>query len=181
VKNRLVAGGGAFLREETEVGAALPLDGAGVGPLLAEDEAEERGLAGAVGADEAEPVGARDEERDVGKQFAGAVGLGNVGESKHRNRTEDREKSGASTAGFATRPSSHGLRVKLPLRLVFQVRREKRRRGGAMATWRAMRRGSGGTPEPARGTRALPGPGRRCAVGAEMQAGMKRGRFSREM
>ena len=67
MKNGLVTGGRAFLREITEVSAALPLDGAGVGLFLAEDEAEERGLARAVGTDEAEAVGARDKERHLGE------------------------------------------------------------------------------------------------------------------
>jgi len=49
--------------------------------------AEEGGLAGAIGPDEAEPVGARDEERDLGEEFAGAVGLGNVGDGEHENHT----------------------------------------------------------------------------------------------
>jgi hypothetical protein len=54
VQDGLVAGRGAFLRQEAEVGAALPLDGALVGRLLAEDEVEQGGFARAVGADEAE-------------------------------------------------------------------------------------------------------------------------------
>ena len=86
VENGFVAGGGALLREVTEVGAALPLDGAGVGLFLAEDEAEQRGFAGAVGADKAEAVGAGNEQGDIREEFAGAIGLGDVGDGKHRNR-----------------------------------------------------------------------------------------------
>ena len=97
VENGLVAGGGGLLREVAEVGAAFPLDGAGVGFFLAEDEAEEGGLAGAVGADEAEAVGAGDEQRDVGKEFAGAVGLRNVCNSQHENGTPKRGRVRRST------------------------------------------------------------------------------------
>ena len=97
VQDRLLARGRALLREKAEVRAALPLDRAGVGALLTEDEPEERGLARTVGPDEPEPIGARDEERHVGKQFAGAVGLGDVGDGEHRNRTTDRLAGKAST------------------------------------------------------------------------------------
>jgi hypothetical protein len=78
VEDGFVAGGRGFLGQVAEVGAAFPLDGAGVGFLFAEDEAEERGLAGAVGADEAQAVGAGNEQRDVREEFACAVGLGDV-------------------------------------------------------------------------------------------------------
>jgi hypothetical protein len=112
VEDGLVADGGAFLRQVAEVGAAFPLDGALVGLLLAEDEVEERGLARAIGPDQAEAVGARDEERDVGKQFAGAVGLGNVGDGEHgeagawqaarrRRRTRRAGPSGRGRVGAA--------------------------------------------------------------------------------
>ena len=84
VEDGFVAGGRAFLRQEAKVRAALPFDRAGVGFFLAEDEVEEGGLAGAVGPDEAEAVRARDEERHVVEEFAGAVGLGNVGDGQHR-------------------------------------------------------------------------------------------------
>ncbi len=84
----LVADGRAFLREEAEVRAALPLDDALVGLLLTEDQVEERGLARAVRADEAVAIGARDEERHLGKQFTGAVGLGDVGKGQHGKAAE---------------------------------------------------------------------------------------------
>ena len=87
MENGLITGGGALLRQVAEIGAALPFDGAGIGFFLAEDEAEQGGLARAVGTDQAEAIGARDEERDFGKEFAGAVGLGNVGDGEHENRT----------------------------------------------------------------------------------------------
>jgi hypothetical protein len=79
VQDGLVAHRGAFLRQIAEVGAAFPLDGPLVGRLLAEDKVEERGLACAVGSDQAEAVRARDEQRHLGKEFPGAVGLGDIG------------------------------------------------------------------------------------------------------
>ena len=79
----LVADRRAFLRQVAEIRAAFPLDGAVVGRFLAEDQVEERGFARAIGADEAEAVGARDEERHLGEEFAGAVGLGDVGDGEH--------------------------------------------------------------------------------------------------
>ena len=85
VENGLVAGRSAFLREVAEVGAAFPFDGAGVGFFFTEDEAEKGGFARAVGPDQAEAIGARDEERDFREEFAGAVGLGNVGDGEHEN------------------------------------------------------------------------------------------------
>jgi hypothetical protein len=56
LQDRLVADGSAFLREEAEVRAGLPFDEPFVGLVLAEDEVEERGLPGAVGADEPNKV-----------------------------------------------------------------------------------------------------------------------------
>jgi hypothetical protein len=83
LQDGLVADGGAFLRQVAEVRAAFPLDRALIGRLFAENEVEQGGLAGAVGADEAVAVGARDENRHLGKEFAGAVGLRDVGDSEH--------------------------------------------------------------------------------------------------
>ena len=68
-----------YRREEAKIRAALPLNGTLVGRLLTEDQVEQRGLTRAVGAYEAEAVRARNEERDLGEEFAGTVGLGNVG------------------------------------------------------------------------------------------------------
>ena len=82
--------------QEPEVRAALPLDRAGVGRLLAEDEVEEGGFARAVGADEAETVRARDKQRHVAEEFAGAVGLGNIGDSEHGNRPPHPTRTPAS-------------------------------------------------------------------------------------
>ena len=87
LEDGFVADGGAFLREKAEVGAAFPLDGTGVLGLLAEDQVEQGGFARAIGADEAVAVGARDEERHVVEEFTRAVGLGNIGDGKHRNRS----------------------------------------------------------------------------------------------
>jgi hypothetical protein len=85
MENGFIAGGRAFLREKAEVGPAFPLDGAGVGLFLTEDEVEKRGLAGAIRADQAEAVGAGNEERDVAKKFARTVGLGDSGDREHVN------------------------------------------------------------------------------------------------
>ena len=87
LEDGFVADGGAFLGQEAEVGATFPLDGAGVLGLLAEDQVEEGGFARAIGADEAVAVGARDEERHVVEEFTRAIGLGNIGDGKHRNRS----------------------------------------------------------------------------------------------
>ena len=55
---------------------ALPRDPAGVGLLEAGHHLEQRGLAVAVAADDADPLARADAERDVGEQRADAVGLG---------------------------------------------------------------------------------------------------------
>ena len=85
LQDRLVADGGAFLRKEAEVRAAFPFDEAFVGLVLAEDDVEEGGLAGPVGADEAEAVRPGDVQRDLREQGAGSVGLGNIGNREHRS------------------------------------------------------------------------------------------------
>ena len=103
VENRLVARGGALLRQVAEVGAALPLDGAGVGLFLAEDEAEERRFAGSVGPDQAEAVGAGNEERHIREEFAGAIGLGNIGDGEHRNPTVNTREGRAVNGALARR------------------------------------------------------------------------------
>src|SRR5204862_7988990 len=58
-------------------------DLAGVGLLLAGDHAEERGLAGAVRADDADDRARRDLEREVVDEHAVAVALGDVLELDH--------------------------------------------------------------------------------------------------
>jgi hypothetical protein len=73
-----------FPGQEAEVRATFPFDQALVGLVLAEDDVEERGLAGPVGADEAEAVGPGDVQRHVREQGARAVGLGDVGNREHR-------------------------------------------------------------------------------------------------
>jgi hypothetical protein len=108
VEDRLVAGRGAFLRQEAEVGPALPLDRAGVGLLLAEDEVEEGRLAGAVGAHEPQAVGARDEQRHLREEFAGAVGLGNIGDRQHGSRRRHRVGRGASRQASAAVANAPG-------------------------------------------------------------------------
>ena len=92
VENSFVAGGGALLREIAEVGTAFPLDGAGVGFFLAEDEAEQRGFTCAVRADQSEAIGAGNEEGDLREEFSGAIGLGNIGDGKHRNQTTNTKR-----------------------------------------------------------------------------------------
>ena len=89
LEDRLIADGGAFLREEAEVRAAFPLDEAVVRLVLIEDDVEEGGLAGAVGADEAEAVRPGDVQRDLREQGAGSVGLGNIGNREHRKGVKE--------------------------------------------------------------------------------------------
>ena len=89
LEDRLVADGRAFLREEAEVRAAFPFDQAFVRLVLVEDDVEERRLAGAVGADEAEAVRPGDVQRDLREQGAGSVGLGNIGNRQHRKGVKD--------------------------------------------------------------------------------------------
>ena len=85
LEDRLVADRGALLREEAEVRAALPFDQAVIRVVFAQDDIEEGGLAGAVGADEAETVGAGDVQRHVREQGARSVGLRDVGDREHRS------------------------------------------------------------------------------------------------
>ena len=61
----VVVQGVAVLVDVGEHDALAQLDGAGVGLLLADDHAEERGLAGAVGADHADDAAARHVEAAV--------------------------------------------------------------------------------------------------------------------
>ena len=84
LQNRLIADRRAFLRKKAEVRTALPFDQACVGLVLTEDDIEKGGFAGAIGANEAEPIRPRNVQRNVRKQGAGAVGLRNVGNGQHR-------------------------------------------------------------------------------------------------
>ena len=65
---------------------ARPLDVAVVGELLAGDEAEDGGLAGAVGPDEADLLAGVDLERRVDEEDLRAVLLGDVGKRDHVRR-----------------------------------------------------------------------------------------------
>ena len=67
LQDGLVTGGGAFLREEAEVRTRFPLDEAVIRLVLAEDEVEECGLPGAVGADETEAIITGNAQRDLRK------------------------------------------------------------------------------------------------------------------
>ncbi len=99
--DRFLADRRAFLRQIAEIRPALPFDRAFVGLLLAEDQVEERGFARAIGPDEAETVGARDEKRYVREQFSGTVGLGNVGKGQHVNPRVSRSRPPPSIVCFA--------------------------------------------------------------------------------
>ncbi len=78
-----VASGGGFLGEEAEGDAAFHGDLAVVGALFAEDDGEERGFAGAVGADEADAFAAVNLEGDVAEKHAAGEGFGDIGELQH--------------------------------------------------------------------------------------------------
>ena len=108
VQDGLVAGRRALLRQEAEIGAALPTDRAIVWRLLAEDEIEKRGFACAVGAHEAEAVGARDKKRDLGEEFAGTVGLGDVGDREHGSGQTNGNGPGGVKAGRKWRVKRKG-------------------------------------------------------------------------
>jgi hypothetical protein len=75
---------GNLLRDAADAGAAGDLDGAGVERELAPDEAEERGLAGAVAAHEADLVAGGDDGRGVLEERAAVHGIGDVVEAEHR-------------------------------------------------------------------------------------------------
>src|SRR3954452_14092751 len=69
---------GAGLLEVRELDSLADLKRAGVGHLLAGDEAEERGVAGAIGANDADNPARRQREVDVLEQQPIAVDLGDA-------------------------------------------------------------------------------------------------------
>src|SRR6266699_5422779 len=66
----LVAGGGTLLGQIADRDAAFAGDFAGIRRFLAEDNGEESGLAGAIGADEADTVLAINLEGNISKKNA---------------------------------------------------------------------------------------------------------------
>ena len=80
-----VPGGRAFLREIAEVDAAFLDDLAGVGGFLTEDDPKERGLAGAIGADEADAVLAVHLQGGLIKEHLAAIGFADFRKSQHTN------------------------------------------------------------------------------------------------
>lgn len=85
--DRLVAGGGALLRQVADRGVALPDDLAVVRRLLAQDDREQRGLASAVRPDQADPILTIQLQRDVGEQDPTAKRLRDTGQSEHLTRS----------------------------------------------------------------------------------------------
>ena len=81
-----------FLGQESDGGAALPGQGAFVDGILAEDEAEQRGFARAVRADEPQAVAPQDREGHVREQRSGSETLGDAGERKHGKRLERKQR-----------------------------------------------------------------------------------------
>jgi len=75
VHHGLFAEGFAFLGKVADHGPLVALDGAGVGFVLLEDEAEERGFAGAVRADEGDAFAVVDLHGGVLEQRAAAEGF----------------------------------------------------------------------------------------------------------
>ena len=72
------SGGCAFLGEKADGASALEIDRAFVGGIVAEDEGEEGGFAGAVGSDQPDAVARIDLQRGVGKEGASAEGFGDL-------------------------------------------------------------------------------------------------------
>ena len=72
------------LTEPARVHLGTALDGAAVGLELAQQRADERGLAGAVGADHADAVAGRDEEVEGAEELALAELLGDLLGHEHR-------------------------------------------------------------------------------------------------
>ena len=72
-----------FLRHTTDAGACGQLDTAALQCQLAPDQPEERGLAGAVAADEADPRARHDLRGGVIDQQASGDPDGNVGDGQH--------------------------------------------------------------------------------------------------
>ena len=71
-----VADGGAFLREVADGGATLEVDGPVVGGFIAENQAQQRGLARAIRADQPDAIAAIHLQRHVLEKDAPAVRLG---------------------------------------------------------------------------------------------------------
>src|SRR5262249_31194799 len=106
-----------------------PLDRALVRGFLTEDEIEQRGLARAVRPDQAEAIRARNEERHLGEQFSGAVGLGDIGKRQHGNRRVSGFARTASIVRFrASAAGSHRSNLWLVARSLGQ--RRSREGGG---------------------------------------------------
>ena len=78
LEHGFLARGGTFLGEEAEGASALEIDRAFVGGVVAEDEGEEGGFSGAVGADQSDAVPRIDLQRGVGKEGAAAEGFGDL-------------------------------------------------------------------------------------------------------
>src|SRR5262249_55067399 len=81
-----------FLREIADGNAAFGGGLASIGGFLAEDDGEESGFAGAVGADQADAILAIDLEGHIREEDAVGVGFGYAGESEHLKSGEDSGK-----------------------------------------------------------------------------------------
>ena len=77
------AGGGGFLREESDGASALEIDRPFIRGVVAEDEGEEGRFAGAVGSDQADAVARVDLQRGVLEEGASTEGLGDLGDGEH--------------------------------------------------------------------------------------------------
>lgn len=95
----LVAGGGAFLGQVAKGEAALHGDGAVVGRLFIENDGEERGFPGAIGADETDAVATVQLQRDVLERPSGE-GLRDIGEEKAWRSGERARPGGLVNAGL---------------------------------------------------------------------------------
>ena len=107
------AHGRAFLRQIADARGFEQRDGARVAGFLAEDDGEERGFPGTVGADEAEAVAAVHRQRHVGEQRPRAVRFGESGNGQHAARILANNAAGASGNACRSRTTFNPSRARL--------------------------------------------------------------------
>ena len=168
--SRTVAVGGEVerLRQREHPQVAAVGDPAGVGLLGLGEQPQQGGLAGAVEADHADPVGVVEAERDVGEQRPGGavplahpvqvddVGHAQIGSVRPPGRPSDRARARGRAARTGTTPArpSQRLRRRASSACAGVARRGRRRSGRSRRRCRRARR----RPSPAF-ERRRPAPG----------------------
>ena len=99
---------GHVLRQVADAGAAPPGERAGVGRHLACQDAEQGRLAGAVGAEQADPVVRADREAGAVEEDLGPVGQGKTADDEEAHRQRSVARPGAAGKAGAGRRGENG-------------------------------------------------------------------------